>query len=57
MEEEDASPPRRVLDEQYGIREDGEQFMIGDSPVFTDLDDNITIKGTVLKERSGCGNC
>ena len=25
-------PPRRFLDTQYGIREDGEELMIADSP-------------------------
>jgi len=48
-EEENASPPRRFLDTKYGIREDGEQLMIGDYPVFVDPDDNITIKGTVFR--------
>ena len=35
---------RRSRDTQYGIRKDGEQLMIGDSPVFINTDDNITIK-------------
>ena len=31
QEETIASPPRRFLDIQYGIRREGEQLMIGDS--------------------------
>jgi len=40
------SPPRSsrmFLDTQYGIRKGGEQLMIGDSPVFIDPDDNVTV--------------
>jgi len=54
MEEEEqnvgnvASPPRRFLSTQYGILSDGEQLMIGDSPVFIDTNDNVTIKGTAF---------
>jgi len=47
-EETVAIPPRRFLVTQYSIREDGEQLMIGDFPVFIDADDNITIKGQCL---------
>jgi len=39
-----ASPLWRFLDTQYGVRQDGEQLMIGDSLGFTDPDDNITIQ-------------
>jgi len=31
------------------------RFMIGDSPVFIDTDDNITIKGTVFRGTEGLG--
>jgi len=48
-----ASPPRRFLDTQYGIIRDGEQLMIGDSPVFINPDDNVTIKGTVFRGTEG----
>jgi len=44
---------RRFLDTQYGIRKDGEQLMISDSPVFVDPDDNITIKGTAFRGTEG----
>ena len=44
---------RRFLDTQYGIRKDGEQLMIGDSPVFIDPDDNFTIKGTAFRWTEG----
>jgi len=30
--------------------------MIGDSPMFIDPDDNVTIKGSVFRERRGCEN-
>jgi len=40
---------RRFLDTQYGIRKFVEQFMIGDSPVFIDTDDNFTIKRTAFR--------
>ena len=40
---------RHFLDTQYGIRKDGEQLMIGVSPVFTDPDDNITTKGIAVR--------
>jgi len=44
---------RRFLDTQYGIRKDGELFMIGDSPVVIDTDDNITFKGRVFRGTLG----
>ena len=37
----------------YGIHKDGEQLMIGDSPVYIDFDDNVTIKGTVFRGTEG----
>jgi len=50
-----ASPPRsrRFFDTQYGIRKDGGQLMICDSPVFIDTDDNFTIKETVFRGTEG----
>jgi len=48
-----ARPPRGFLDTQYGIRRNGEQLMIGNSPVFIDTDDNVTIKGTEFKGTKG----
>ena len=48
-----ARPPRHFLNTQYGIRKEGEQLMIGDSPVFIDPDDNITIKGTAFRGTRG----
>jgi len=49
------SPPRSrpFLDTQYGIRKDGEQLLIGDSPVCIDTDDNFTIKGTAFRGTEG----
>jgi len=34
---------RRFLDTQYGVRKDGDMFMIGDSPIVVDTDVAITI--------------
>ena len=48
-EKEVACPPKCFLETQCGIREDGEQFIIGNSPVFIDPDDKITIKGTIFR--------
>jgi len=48
---------RRFLDTKYDIRKDGEQLMMGDSPVFVDTRDNFTIKGTVFRGTEVCGNC
>ena len=44
---------RYFLDTQYGIRKDGEQLTIGDSPVFIDPDDNFTIKRTAFRGTDG----
>ena len=47
-----ASPPymgRRFLDTQYGIRKDGEQIVIGDSPVSINTDYNFAIEGTAFR--------
>jgi hypothetical protein len=43
----------RFLDTQYGIREDGEQLMIGDSRVFIYPDANLIINGTALRGKEG----
>ena len=40
---------RSFLDTQNGIRKDGEQFMIVDSAIFIDTDENFTIKGTASR--------
>jgi len=44
---------RRFLDTQYGVRMDGDMFMIGDSPVVVDTTGDITIKDVVFKESKG----
>jgi len=40
---------RRFLDTQYGVRKDGDMFMIGDSPILDDTVGDITIKERVFK--------
>jgi len=35
---------KQFLVTQYGMRKDGDTFMIGDSPVLVDQDGDITIK-------------
>jgi len=44
---------RLYLDKKYGIRKDGELFMICVSPVFIDTDDKMTIKGTACRGTDG----
>jgi len=44
---------RRFHHTQYGIRKDGKQLMIGDSPVFKDTDDNFRIKETAFTGTEG----
>jgi len=44
---------RRFLDTQYGVRKDGNIFMIGDSPVLVDTSGIITIKDRVFKGSKG----
>ena len=44
---------RRFLDTQYGVRKDGNMFMIGDSPVVVDTSGDITIKDQVFKGSKG----
>jgi hypothetical protein len=45
-----------LLDTRYGIRKDGDIFMIVDSPVYVDTDGDITIKNTQFKGTDGYGS-
>ena len=40
---------KRFLDTQYGVRKDGDMFMIGDAPIVVDAVGDITIKDRVFK--------
>jgi hypothetical protein len=42
-----------LLDTKYGIRKDGDAFMIGDSQVYVNTDGDITIKNTRFKGTEG----
>jgi len=44
---------RRFLDTQCGVYKDGDNFMIGDSPIVVDTDLDFTIKERVFKESKG----
>ena len=44
---------RRFLDTQYGVRKEGNMFMIGDSPVLVDTSGDTTIKDRVFKGSKG----
>jgi len=44
---------RRFLDTQYGVRKDGDIFMIGNSPIVGDTSGDITIKDRVSKGSKG----
>ena len=44
---------RRFLDTQYGIRKDGDTFMIGDSTLTVDRDGDITVKGKHFEGMQG----
>jgi len=44
---------RRFLDTEYGVRKEGNIFMIGDSPVLVDTSGDITIKDRVFKGSKG----
>jgi len=44
---------RRFLDTQYGVRKEGDMFMIGDSPIVVDTVGDITIKDRVFKGSKG----
>jgi hypothetical protein len=48
---------KRSLDTQYGIRRDGNVFMIGDSQVGVDRDGNIHIKNLQFPATKGLGSC
>jgi len=44
---------RRFLDTQYGVRKEGNTFMIGDSPVLVDTSGDITIKDRLFRGTKG----
>jgi len=44
---------RRVLDTQYGIHKDGDEFKIGDSPMLVDQDGDIMIKENEFRGSKG----
>jgi len=44
---------RRFLDTQFGVRKDGDKFMIGNSPIVVDTDGDIMIKDRVFKGSKG----
>ena len=44
---------KRFFDTQYGVRKDGDMFMIGDSPIVVDTDGDITINERVFKGLKG----
>ena len=44
---------RRFIDTQYGVRKDGDMFMIGDSPIVVHTVGDITIKDRVFKGSKG----
>ena len=44
---------RSFLDTQYGIRKDGDTFMIGDSQLTVDSDRDVTIKGNLFRGTQG----
>ena len=44
---------KRFLDTQYGIRNVGDSFMIGDLAILVDTDVDITIKGLEFSETNG----
>jgi len=46
---------RRFLDPQYGVRKDGDMFMIGDCHIVVDTVGEITIKDRVFKGSKGLG--
>ena len=43
----------RFLYTHYGVRKDGDMYMIGDSPIAVDTDGDITIKERVFKGSKG----
>ena len=48
-----ASHKRRFLDTQYGIRKDGDTFMISNSTLTVDSDRDIRIKGKHFNGKPG----
>jgi len=48
---------KSFLDTQYGVRKDGNMFMIGHFPIVVDTVGDITIKDRVLRDRRVCGSC
>jgi len=44
---------RRFLDTQFGVRNEGNTFMIGDEPVLVDTSGYITIKDRLFKGTKG----
>jgi len=44
---------RRSLDTHYGVRKEGNMFLIGDSPILVDTESDITIKDRVFKGWKG----
>jgi len=48
---------RRFLDTQYGIRKDGDLFMIGDSPIVYIQRETSQLRKECLKDRRDCANC
>ena len=44
---------RRFLDTQYGVRKEGNTFMIGDSPVLVDTSGDVTIKDRLFRGTKG----
>jgi len=44
---------RRFLDTQYGVRKEGDMFMIGDYPVLVDTSGDISIKDGVFRGTEG----
>jgi len=47
---------RRFLDTQYGVRKDGDMFMIGDSPLSIPMVIS-PLRNECLRDRRVCGNC
>jgi len=48
---------KRFLHTLYGVRKDGDMFMISDSPIVVYYDGDITIEERAFKGSMGCGNC
>ena len=48
---------KRSLDTVYGIRREGDVFMIGDSQLGVDRDGNIHINNVEFPQQRVCGSC